>query len=231
MEKGNKPMKKALLKTLDGLFTKADNTEARYEASLERKHDEIVQLQLELKEASTIHAEFHKMKLLGDIKEEVYEAEKLKVEALQKKLAEAQKELHLITEYQREDILNVLAELEEERGKGGKDRQKEIEKLNLELVEAKLVYLQKMQIAKERYDALVAPERKLDILKIKLGIKKNSYVSGSYEALNYYSLPDGSHEFLVLGTPEINNALGYGRIPESLEKIVQNAKDKGILEK
>ncbi|MGM0835414.1 MAG: hypothetical protein ACQEV7_04610 [Bacillota bacterium] len=222
-------MKKAILKTLDGLFTKADNTEVRYEQAMERKQEEIIQLQLDLKEASTIHAEFHKMKLLGDIQEEVYEVEKLKVEELQKKLQEAQKELHLIEEYKTTDIKAVVEELEAERGKASQDNQKEMEKLKLELMEAKLLYLHKMKESKEKYDTLVAPTRKLDMLKIKLGIKKNSYVSDSFQALNNYSIANGGYEVLYLEKPEIYNALAYGKIPERLEKLVQGGKDKGML--
>ncbi len=223
-------MKKGIMKAVEGLFQKADNTEARYEQAMERKHEEIIQLQLELKEAAKIHAEFHRMKLLGDITGDVYETEKLKMEALQNKLKEAQNELHLIEEYKTTDIKALVKELEVERGKGSQDQQKEIENIKLELMEAKLLYLQKMKESKAKYDALVAPERKLDMLKIKLGIKKNSYVSDSYEALSKYSLANGGYEFLKPEAPEIYEALAYGRIPERLEKIVQGAKDKEMLQ-
>ncbi|KPB06327.1 hypothetical protein [Bacillus sp. CHD6a] len=218
-------MKKVLL----SLFNKADQTEERYELALERKQEELMQLKLDLKEASIVHAEFQKMKILGDITGEVYDAEARKVEAIQKQIQEVQKEIQLIDKYRTDDVKSVLEELDAEKLKGSKEYHAELEKLKLELIASKLEYLRKMKESKEKYDMLVAPTRKLDMLKQKVGLQKHSYVSGSYEALNYYSLPDGSHEFLIIETPEISNALGYGRIPERLEKIVKDAKDKGII--
>jgi hypothetical protein len=101
--------------------------------------------------------------------------------------------------------------------------------LKLELLEAKLIYLQKMQEAKEVYDSFIEPERKLDSLKIKLGIKKTSYVSDSFEALSQYSVANGGYELLRVEQNDVHEALRYGKAPERLQKVVQEAKDKGII--
>ncbi|WP_404347484.1 hypothetical protein LG311_17830 [Sutcliffiella horikoshii] len=219
-------MKKGIMKAVEGLFQKADQTEARYIEAQERKQDEILQTQLELSEATTIHKDMHKMYLLNQVSEETYEVEKLKVEALQKKLVDLQRDMQIITEYQREDVLEVIAELEAEKAKGGKEYHAEMDQLKLDLMEAKLVYLQQMKQAKEKYDVLVSPTRKIDMLKIKLGMKKNSYISDSFDALNSFSFVNGGHESLIVTLPEVSNSLGYGRTPENLEKLIQGRKGK-----
>lgn len=218
-----------LFKGIEALFTKADTTEARYEQALEKKQMDLIHLQAELQEKNVMLKDMHKMKLLGDVSEEAYKTEAEKVAVLQKAVQELQKEISMIEIYQTEDITALIEELDAEKQRVFKGNQKELEKIRLELLEAKLSYLNKMQEAKARYDELANPERKLDELKIKMGIKKNSYVSDSFEALNQYSLVNGGYEFLRIEQNEVHDALRYGKTPEKLNKIVQEAKEKGMI--
>jgi hypothetical protein len=218
-----------VFKTLEALFKKADTQQARYQEALEKHQEQLIQLQRELQEKNMLLKDMHKMKLLGDLSEATYEAEKEKVAVLQAKVQEVQKELRLIQLYETEDIHSIIAELDAEKSKVFKGNQMELEQIKLELMESKLVYLNKLKEAHMKYNELVAPERKLDSLKIKMGIKKNSYVSGSHDALSMYAVKTGGHENLLVQQSEVYDCLEYGRTPERLNKIVTEAKEKGIL--
>lgn len=219
-----------LFKGIEALFTRVEQTEVRYEKALEKKQEELIQLQGELQDKQLVLKELHKETILGTISKETYEAETEKVAVLQKQVSELQKEINLITTYEKEDVLSVIEELEAEKRKVFQKHQGELKKLQMELLEAKLNYLKKQVEVRERYNQLVAPERKLDSLKIKMGIKKNSYVSDSFEALSMVSVANGGYENLVIQLNEVNDALRYGKTPSQLEKVVSEAKEKGIIE-
>ncbi|MFC7372447.1 hypothetical protein ACFQPF_12270 [Fictibacillus iocasae] len=213
-----------LLNKLEGLFVKVDTVEESYLKAMEQREQALLELQLELKDREATYRDVHKLAMLGQVSEKVYEAEKAKFEKLKQKVAEAHKELQLIQEYKTEDVHSILAELEAERGKYGKEKQSEIRAIQNELLEAKLAYLSKMAESKVKYDAIVSPQRKLDALKIKLGMKQTSYVSDAYEALNLVSVGDGGHISLLPERKELHDALAYGRKPEQLERFVKGNK-------
>ncbi|WHY65019.1 hypothetical protein [Neobacillus sp. SuZ13] len=118
----------------------------------------------------------------------------------------------MIEVYQTEDIKAVIEELDAEKSKAFVKHQDEFKKLQMELLESKQSYLKKMVEAKAKYDELVAPERKLDALKIKMGIKKNSYIGNAFETLNMVSVGAG-YEPLRIDQKEVQAALWYGKIP------------------
>jgi Skp family chaperone for outer membrane proteins len=219
-----------LFKGMENLFNKADNTEKRYEEALERKQAELVELQGNLQDQNFMLKDMHKMKLLGDVSEATYEAEAEKVQKLQKQVQELQKEVQLIEAYKTEDVKQVIEELDAERIKVNKKHQGELNKLQLELLQAKQDYLNKMLEAREKYNQLIEPTKKLDEMKIKLGLKSMSYVSDSFEALVQHSVPSGGYESVRVEQGEVHDALRCGRTPERLNKIITEAKEKGILE-
>lgn len=212
-----------LLDKVNGLFKKSDETEARYEKALEAKEQEVIALQADLNEKQAMLKDMHKMKLLGDISESAYDAEKVKVQKLQTKYSEANKELQLIQEYKTDDLRGVLAELEADTSKYTAEKRAEIGAIQTELLEAKQAYIEKMVEAKAKYDTIINPERKLDALKIKLGIKKNSYISDAHSALSMVSVGAG-YENLFIENPTVYNALSYGRTPTSLKRAIENSK-------
>ncbi|MDM5249630.1 hypothetical protein [Lysinibacillus sp. G4S2] len=214
-----------MLKKLNGLLDKVDNTEASYMKALETKENEILELSFDLKAKADMLKELHKETLKGSISKETYEAERVEVEKLQATLADMQKEVQLIQEYKTEDVQAVLAELEAESRNISASKNKEMEAIQLELLQAKLSYLEKLREARTKYDELVNPARKLDELKIKLGMKKYSYVSGA-DTLNMISIGEASYEPLRVEQKEVYDALAYGRIPERLEMAVEKLKNK-----
>ncbi|MEH6949628.1 hypothetical protein V7068_21825 [Bacillus sp. JJ634] len=212
------------MKVLDKLFNKADQTEARYQKALESKEESLIALQAELSEKQFLLKDMHKMKLLGDISEAAYDKEKEVVDKLQKKVAESQKELELIQEYETEDVKSIIEELDEAKAKHRKEHNAELHALKTELLEAKLAYVEKMVEVSEKYNKLVNPERKLDALKIKAGIKKNSYVSGTHDALSMISVPNGGYENLRVEQKDIYDALEYQRTSSQLKLLIEKYK-------
>lgn len=217
-------MANTIMNTLNKLFKKADQTEERYIQALEKKEEGLLALQLELKEETERLKGLHKMKLLGDVSEEHYDAEAEKVEKLQKKVVESQKEIQLIQEYKTEDIKSVIEELDEQKKKHFKEHAEELENLKTEVLEAKQKYLEALCKSRARYVEIVEPERKLDRLKIAVGIKKNSYISGSHDTLNMISNGGGGHESLLVERKELYDALEYGRTSESLKRTIAKRK-------
>lgn len=231
MEWGNNIMaKKNFLKAFDGLFNKVDTTESRYQEALQKKEEALIELQAELQEKQMMLKDMHKMKLLGDISEATFDEYKADADKLQEKYQEAVKEVQLIKEYATEDVKTVLAELEAVKTDYSKEQNAEINKLRLELLDAKLTYLTKMKEARLKYGAIVTPEHKIEQLKIKLGLKQRHYLSGTHDALFQYSVPNGGYENLLIQRQEVYNALSYGNVPSQLHGIVKDAKEKGILE-
>jgi Skp family chaperone for outer membrane proteins len=97
-----------LLNKFEGLFKKVTTTEEKYKQALERKQEQLIALQAELQEKEFMLKDMQKMKLLGDISEASFDAEKEKVETLRNKISEAQKELQLIETYKTEDVKAFL---------------------------------------------------------------------------------------------------------------------------
>lgn len=218
-----------LSKGIEALFTRADQTEARYHKALEEKEEQLIQLQGQLQEKQFTLKELHKETILGTISKATFEEEAEKVTVLQKQAEELQKEINLIQVYQTEDIKAVIEELDAEKRKVAEKHQGEIKTLKLELLQAKEEYLKKMVEAREKYNQLVAPERKLDTLKIRVGLKQTSYISDSFDTLFQYSIASGGYETVRIEQAEVYQALQHGRIPEKLTKIVNDAKEKGII--
>jgi len=199
-------------KILDKLFNKVDKTEASYEQAMERKQEELIQLQADLQEKEAILRDMHKETLLGSISESTYEAEKEKVEQLRHKVQEVQNELQLVETYKTEDLTSVLAEIEAEKAKYTKEQREAIAKLQADLQEAKVEYLQKLVKAREEYNSIVKPSRLLEQLKIKLGKQQNQYTVDAYEGLGFVSNPSGGIDTLFVEKESVHEALSYGRI-------------------
>ncbi|MGG3926879.1 hypothetical protein ABET51_12850 [Metabacillus fastidiosus] len=221
--------KKNLLNTLQGLFSKVDETESRYMKALENKEDELIELQAVVQEKETMLTDMHKAKLLGDISEEAYNTAKGEVDVVKEKLQEVQREVQLIQEYKTDDIHAVIAEIETNASEYNAKQRKEIEKMQLEMLEAKLAYVEKMAEVSERYYKAIEPASKLQELKVQLGLQVRNYTSGCHDALNFYGTASGGHEDLYIKEKTVYDALSYGRIPYQLQKIVNQGKEKGLL--
>jgi hypothetical protein len=221
--------KRNVTKVFTDLFSKAEKTSEGYEAALEKHQLKLVELQQELNEKEAMLKDLNKMKLLEQVSKETYDEELAKVKDLRSEVQEINKEMILINEYQNEDAAAIIAELDAVKTEYNQHQAGEINKLKLELIEAKYNYLVKMAEARKEYGKIINNDLKLQNMKVKHGLKNSVYISGSHDALNMYSVPNGGYESLRVEQREIFDALEYGRVSSRLGTLVNDAKDKGIL--
>jgi len=206
--------------TLNTIFGKVDNTEKQYEKALSEKEESLLVLQAELQDKQIEITELHKMKLLGDITEVTFDEKNKKFQLLQDKFNEAQKEITLIQQYKRADVIELLEEMKAKQKEHTVTHGEEIKQMQMELLQAKAEYLNKMKLMKERYDKVVSPHDKIQRLEQKLGLKQNVYTSGSHETLNNIRIGEASYVNLQVIAPEVFEALQYGKIDSRLQKII-----------
>jgi hypothetical protein len=221
--------KRSLTKVFTDLFSKAEKTSEGYQAALERHQMKLVELEAELADKEAMLKDLQKMKLLEQVSEQTYTEELAKVEALRSEVQKINKEMVLINEYQNEDAAAIIAELDAVKTEYNQHQAGEINKLKLELIEAKYNYLVKMAEARKEYGRIINNDLKLQNMKVQHGLKNSVYISGSHDALNMYSVPNGGYESLRVEQREVFDALEYGRVSSQLGKLVNDAKDKGIL--
>lgn len=229
MQKVVNNMKKNLVKMVEGLFQKVDLNKERYQGVLEKRQQELIELGVTIQDEQTKLKEYHKMVLLNQVTQEVYDEQKAVVQKIQEKYNDIQREMGLISEYEREDALALIEEIESRKGELSADRQQEVKKIQMKLLAKKLEYLEAMQQAKAEYDALIKYDVMFQDLKVAMGLQVRSYVSGSHSALNMVSVGEG-YEHLLIENVDVYNVLEYGRISPSLQKVVTEAKEKGIIE-
>ena len=218
-----------LLDALNGLFNKVDNTEQRYEKALELKEESVLVLQAEIQDKQIEITELHKMKVLGDISPATFDEKNEKFQLLKANYDEAKNEVALIQEFKNEDVMEILAELKATQREYSASEREAIKQMHLELLESKLAYLNKMNEVRERYNKTVAPSLRIQQLERKFIHKQNVYHSGSHETLHQYSVPGDGYIGLRVENPDVYNALSYGQIHSQLQKIVADAKAKGLL--
>lgn len=203
---------------LNGLFTKVDDTEKRYEKALEEKQELLIEVTAELTEKQAGLKDLHKMAILGDVSESTYQKEADAVEKLQNRVSEIQREMQLIVEYKSDDVQKILYELETNNKEVHAERQKELHALRLKVLEAKRIYLQTLLDSRNDYYSIVAPERKIEALKAKLGMKNRlDYMTGAYDALSMYSVAGAGYINLEVNTKAVHDALQYSRIDSQLQ--------------
>ncbi|QPC47361.1 hypothetical protein [Mangrovibacillus cuniculi] len=204
---------------LNKLFNKVDETETKYMKALEQKEEKLLAMRFELQEQEALLQDVHKMALLGDVSEETFEERKAEVDKLKDQVRQAEKEVHLIQEYKTDDIKAVIAELEEEKKKLTKDKGKELQSIQRDLIEAKQAYLDTLVKISGRYKELVEPDKKLESLKVKLGLQVRNYITGAGESLNMIS-HGADYIPLRVEQYEVYEALTYGRTPVNLKQYL-----------
>ncbi|MED4038125.1 hypothetical protein [Niallia taxi] len=215
--------------TIEGLFKKANDTEARYKKALENKEVELLELKAELQEKEFMLKDMHKMKLLGDISESAYDTEKEKVDRLKTKVQEAEQELELIQVYKTDDIKAIHDEMEANKQEIYKEETKEIYKLQYDLQQAKLDYLKKLAEAGKAYQKAKRPNSLFENIKEKIG-KKRSYdfsgAEGSLNAVSYSSSHYGVTSLRV-DQQDVYDALNLGQLPSQTVYAVELGKKNG----
>lgn len=219
--------------TVDKFLGKIDHTEERYELALEKKQEELIELQQQLQDASEKFKEFQKMHVLGDISDGALKEAGTDVEAITDKIASLQEQISLIDQYKREDIEEVLAEIEAVRPEFNAEQNKEITRIQYEVQQARLVYVQALVKARKDYGKVAGTTSKITDVMIKLGLKERNYTSGAYDAVGFPSVHVGSTSFATL-SPDVDQhmaheALYHGRLPSQLTNKVEEGKKAGYI--
>ncbi|PWW20227.1 hypothetical protein DFO73_11641 [Cytobacillus oceanisediminis] len=221
----------AKIKTvINNLLGKIETTSERYEQTLEKKQEELIETQQKLQDAQFKLKDFHKMKVLGDITEEAYEAEAVTVKALTEKIETLHKEIGLIDTYKTEDVDAVLAEIKKAQAENVGEASNEVSQIKYKMQQAKLEYLQKIAEAREEYWKAVSTENRLNNILVKLGKKNQNYLSGAYEAIGFAGYGNGySTTNLMVQQNEVFDALNYGRLPSPTISAVEKGKKAGYI--
>ena len=205
---------------LNGLFKQVDAKEQRYEKALEQKEENLLVLQQEIQFKQIEVTDLHKMKLLGDITEETFDKQNQAFQLLQEKYNEMQKEVSLIQEYKRTDVVELLEELKATEKEHKATYYKEIQQMQMELLQAKAEYLNKLLEMKKRYDNTVEPVNNIQRLEQKLGLTQHVYTNGSHDGLNNIRVGEASYVSLRVDANEVFEALHSGEIDSRLQKII-----------
>lgn len=213
----------------DSLLGKVKSTEDGYLQAIERKQEQLVQLQGELFEKEKVLRDVHRSSLLGEVSEKTYQDHKVEVDTLKKQISDLHLEMQYIDAYKQSDVDDILEALHTAKGEYSAEQQAEIEKLRYELHQKKLEFFEAMVSAKERYDAIVQPVRTLESLKIKFGKQQNAYTSDAFQSLIQIGYGSGGTDTLLLERADVYNALTLGKLPYQSVKIVEDGKQKGFL--
>lgn len=218
-----------LLDKLNGLFTKVNETEERYESALEQKEQSLLVLQSEIQDKQKEVTELHKMKLLGDITEETFDEKNESFLKLQAKYRQGQKEVAMIQQYKVSDVSEILEELQATQKEYSASERREVYAMQMELLDMKVTYLKKMREVALRYNKTVAPATKIQMIQQRLGLKRNVYVAETVDALNMVSIANGGYVNLRVEQMDVYNAISTGGIDGQLNKLVKDAREKGLL--
>lgn len=219
--------------TVDKFLGKIDHTEERYELALEKKQEELIELQQQLQDASEKFKEFQKMHVLGDISDGALKEAGVDVEALTDKIASLQEQISLIDHYKREDIETVLAEIEAVKPELNAERNKEVTRIQYEVQQARLAYVQALVKARKDFWKVANTNSKIGDVMVKLGLKTYNHVGGAYESIGFPSARVGDTSFATLN-PFIDQhtaheALHFGKIPSQLINNVEEGKKAGYI--
>ncbi|MGY4797260.1 hypothetical protein ACVNNN_20090 [Lysinibacillus fusiformis] len=174
---------KNIKKIVAGLLNKASDASTSYELALERKQEELVQLQLHLQDEQKKLKDYHKLALLQQVSEQTYEEQKQVVTSMTDKIQSIQLEMKQIELYKTEDVNAVIAEIQSNKAEMNKAQQEEIQAIKEGIAEAKSEYLQKLSILGEQYDSAIKEEGLLQSFLVDLGKQPNVYLPYKMEIL------------------------------------------------
>lgn len=222
--------KKTIGQVVEGILSKIEDKSAKYQETLEKKHEQLIGLQVELQEAEDSLKMLHKMKLLEQVSEGTYEDQKRFVDELKLKIEEVETEMSLIEVYKKEDVEAELAEIQKVKPEFNAEQNKKLSKLKFEMQQAKLEYLQKMIEVRKEYLITVSPESKFQTLLVKMGKQPANYLSGAYEGIGFTGTGNGfTTTNLFVDQHTVHQALGFGNLPSDTVIVVENGKKAGYL--
>ncbi|MGK7380018.1 hypothetical protein ACSFXN_19555 [Planococcus sp. 1R117A] len=210
----------------NGLLNKVDTTELQYEKALERLQGELMQVDAELTAKLADTRELKKMIILGEVTLETFAVEQEKLDAIQAKKSAILENIRLTELFKTEDVDSVLEELKDTKGKYLKEEFEEISKLRIEMMEAKKAYLQTLMDVSERYQKIIAPDKKLADLLVSKGKKSNVYTQDVAEALNMFTLHSGGVTNLQVDYPMVYQAINYKKEPHEIASALKHLQKK-----
>ncbi|MBD8522301.1 hypothetical protein [Lysinibacillus fusiformis] len=172
---------KNIKKIVAGLLNKASDATTNYELALERKQEELVQLQLQGEQIKL--KDYHKLALLQQVSEQTYEEQKQVVASMTDKIQSIQLEMKQIELYKTEDVEAVIAEIQANKAEINKAQQVEIQAITEGIAEAKRDYLQKLSELGKQYDSAIHEEGLLQSFLVDLGKQPNVYLPYKMEIL------------------------------------------------
>src|SRR5699024_9037650 len=94
-------------------------------------------------------------------------------------------EMELINKYKTDDVDKIISEINKVKPEYNKKQHLEIEKIKVELAEAKEDYLNKVSKIGVKYDKAVSDNNRLDNLLVKFGKQSVAYTPDKYEIIGY----------------------------------------------
>lgn len=174
---------KNIKKIVAGLLNKASDASTSYELALERKQEELVQLQLHLQDEQVKLKDYHKLALLQQVSEQTYEEQKQVVTSMTDKIQSIQLEMKQIELYKTEDVNAVIAEIQANKAEMNMVQQVDIQAIKEGILEAKREYLQKLSELGKQYDSAIKEEGLLQSFLVDLGKQPNIYLPYKMEIL------------------------------------------------
>ncbi|UAL53512.1 hypothetical protein [Metabacillus dongyingensis] len=212
-----------ILQQVTNYLQKAMETENKYQALAEKKHEEALQLEAQLKAAQDQLRFMMKDKILGTITEEEFEVIEADVSALEKKLDAKRKEVTLLDGYEVEDLVPTIQNVEALEAAYTTKQNEVITGLRFEITEAKLEYLQKLNGIGKEYEKVIVNDSLYNRLKKKIGKQPTTFPVPAFDSL--YAAKGTTAD---ITTSDVASALDGNEFAK-LQTVVKQGKEDGIL--
>ena len=222
---------KKLKDAVNKLINKVETDTANYERIAEKKTEELIISKLELQEAEAKLKDFHKLKFLDQITEESYKEQKAGVDVLNEKVNEIEHELLVIEKYKLEDAEQFFAEINAVKPNYTKEQNIEISKLQYQLQQAKLQYLENLIKAREEYIKVTNTDSKLQNLLFNHGKSSRAFISNAYNVIGSatYETHYGIRTSVMVSEEDVRNALENGKLPRDTVQAINMGKERGYI--
>lgn len=180
-----------------------------YDNALQTAKAEYNQLEREFHNAEAIAKETHKKYVLGQVSNEEYQTAKKKLKDADEKLRDSGYRVHEINTYRKEDLMELLTQLEANSAYYAKEKMASEEALRYKALKAKYDYLKALHEFAEEHKAIWKVSSDIEDLRVELGLKNYNY--HSYDSV-YNSLFSNS----------FNGKQGIDITPNELQQVFHN---------
>lgn len=166
------------------LLNKVSDTSSNYETALEENQERLIVLKGNLQDEQVKLTEYHKMAILKDVSEEVYQEQKAVVDKIQLDMKSIQNESRLIEKYKTDDVDSIIAEINQAKPELNKKQHEEIRQVKSDIAEAKQEYLAKLSVIGKDYDKAVHEDKLFQSMLVRFGKQGSSYSPAKAEILH-----------------------------------------------